>query len=724
VSVPERSVLEEIAERLAGVLRRQDELEARFLRIEATLGIKPEPAVAPSQLALPIADPAAAPPPPTARSHEPPLPTPSPWPLPGAPSSPLAEPSLRPALPDPAPLAATRATTMTADRPTFESQVGLQWLNRIGVITLLLGVAFAYKTAIDNDWIGPGARIVLGVVAALVTLAIGDIQWRRKHVVFAQGLTAFGLALLYLSSWASFSLYELVPQPVAFGAMVATTIASGLLAMRYASQAIAVIALLGGYVTPIATGEPHSVFFLGYVTVLNIATIVLARRRVWPALELLAAIATAVLYGGWLGLARAADVERPIATVFAGVFYVQYAIGRSRIPWTFAQMFGPIVMALLWNEPEVRLPVLLAFALAGLLVAERRRGRGAPLWTAIWFWLPESLHVAVHGSPIAIELAGTSIAFAGFIAWILWAHVRSRRPLAVGDLALLIGTPAAYFASAASVLEPAYHAYLGGLAVLLTVVYLVLGKLVWQAAGPAQERRPAYLTLGIALAFFTAAVPLELTGFGIAIAWALEAAGLAWLSRRFADDKLSLATCSVLLLALGALALGTQQPVLVDHLAVVGNLRFATFAVLAASLFASARLLREPPRATLAYVIAHLLVLLAIGLELAAGIERSIALADQVNTTTVAISVLMAGYAVMLIVLGVIRRRARDRIMGLVLLAIVVLKLYGSDVWSLGRGFQVAAFLALGALLLGVSYVYSRYRSVIGRLWKDEPAGG
>ena len=77
----------------------------------------------------------------------------------------------------------------------------------------------------------------------------------------------------------------------------------------------------------------------------------------------------------------------------------------------------------------------------------------------------------------------------------------------------------------------------------------------------------------------------------------------------------------------------------------------------------------------------------------------------------------------MLIVLGVVRRRARDRIMGLVLMALVVIKLYGNDVWSLGRGFQVAAFLALGALLIGVSYVYSRYRSLIGRLWKDEPAG-
>jgi hypothetical protein len=69
-----------------------------------------------------------------------------------------------------------------------------------------------------------------------------------------------------------------------------------------------------------------------------------------------------------------------------------------------------------------------------------------------------------------------------------------------------------------------------------------------------------------------------------------------------------------------------------------------------------------------------------------------------------------------------VRGRARDRILGLGLLALVILKLYGSDVWSLGRGFQVAAFLALGVLLLGVSYVYSRYRAVIGRLWHDDVA--
>ena len=614
MSVPAH--LEEISELLVGVLRRQDELEARFRRLEASLGLEAAQQLAPPPDTL-------APPPvtsPFTPAQQAPL----------AATRATAAPADKPTfesqveLPWQAPLAATRATAAPTDKPTFESQVGLQWLNRIGVITLMLGVAFAFKTAVDNNWIGPGARVGLGVAAALATLAIGDLQWRRHHVVFAQGLTGLGMALLYLSFWASFALYDLVPQPIAFGLMIATTIVSGLLALCYASQAIAVLALVGGYVTPIAmaTGAPHAIIFLSYVTLLNLTTIVLARRRVWPILELLAAGATAILYAGWLGSVPAATVERPIATVFAGVFYVQYAVGRSRIPWAFGQLAAPLLMALLWDEPGLRTALLLAFAGAGLAVAERRRITGAALWSALWFWLPVLLSAVCHRPSIAIELAGTTLGFASFLAWVLRSHLRLRRPLSGPDLAILVGNPAAYFAAVAVVLEPAHHVYLGVLALVLTAVYLAIGRLIWNAASAAADRGPAYLTLGIALACFTAAIPLELGGLWIAIAWAIEGAGLAWLSRRLADAKLGAAACGVLALALVALCAYAPDEA---PLTVVANLRFAAFAVLAASLFAAARLLRDAPRALAAYVVAHVLVLIAIGLELAGWIARAIA---------------------------------------------------------------------------------------------------
>jgi uncharacterized membrane protein len=95
---------------------------------------------------------------------------------------------------------------------------------------------------------------------------------------------------------------------------------------------------------------------------------------------------------------------------------------------------------------------------------------------------------------------------------------------------------------------------------------------------------------------------------------------------------------------------------------------------------------------------------------------------DQFETITVSISILMALYGLMLITLGVIKRTSINRILGLLLMALVVIKLYLSDVWELGFVFRIVAFLGLGVLLLTVSYLYSRFRPAIEKLWKDDPS--
>lgn len=39
---------------------------------------------------------------------------------------------------------------------------------------------------------------------------------------------------------------------------------------------------------------------------------------------------------------------------------------------------------------------------------------------------------------------------------------------------------------------------------------------------------------------------------------------------------------------------------------------------------------------------------------------------------------------------------------------------------AIAEGFRITAFLGLGILLLLVSYLYSRYKPVLERLWKDD----
>lgn len=69
---------------------------------------------------------------------------------------------------------------------------------------------------------------------------------------------------------------------------------------------------------------------------------------------------------------------------------------------------------------------------------------------------------------------------------------------------------------------------------------------------------------------------------------------------------------------------------------------------------------------------------------------------------------------------GVATRTAINRIAGLGLIGIVVLKLYFFDVWQLGRPYQIAAFVILGILLIATSFLYSHFRRLIETWWKDD----
>jgi uncharacterized membrane protein len=152
------------------------------------------------------------------------------------------------------------------------------------------------------------------------------------------------------------------------------------------------------------------------------------------------------------------------------------------------------------------------------------------------------------------------------------------------------------------------------------------------------------------------------------------------------------------------------------------NQRFLTFAVTAIGLFVAAKFFSERAMALVSYVAGHLVTLMALGLELGSWVQQSVAPGDQFQTITVSISILMAFYALMLITLGVATKTSVNRVLGLVLMALVVVKLYLSDVWELGYLFKIVAFVGLGVLLLTVSYLYSRFRPVIEKLWKDDPS--
>ena len=127
----------------------------------------------------------------------------------------------------------------------------------------------------------------------------------------------------------------------------------------------------------------------------------------------------------------------------------------------------------------------------------------------------------------------------------VWHNALRRLPARPGDLFLMLATPIVYFIALYAVTKDQYEAWHGLMAVGLAAVYVGLGSLQL-ARNPAGKLTVLALG-GIAASFVTVAVPLQLTGHWIAIAWAAESLLLVELGLRFEQPKLRWAGFGLLL---------------------------------------------------------------------------------------------------------------------------------------------------------------------------------
>lgn len=221
-----------------------------------------------------------------------------------------------------------RVPTLTSRGTSeMESKIGAHWLNRIGIAALLVGVAYFLKLAFQNGWIGPAGRIAIGLVAGIAVVAWSERFRSRGYQYFSIGLKAVGIGTLYLSLWAAFQLYHLIPGSVASIAMMVVTASGIAMALTQNEEILAALALVGGFVTPLllSTGENRELQLFSYVALLDLASVVLAVQRPWRRLLVLSFVGTLFFYTGWYS--EFYDVTQlPLTAIFATVFFGIFAL--------------------------------------------------------------------------------------------------------------------------------------------------------------------------------------------------------------------------------------------------------------------------------------------------------------------------------------------------------------------------------------------------------------
>ncbi len=238
---------------------------------------------------------------------------------------------------------------------------------RAGVVVLFIGLSFLAKYAAENALFPVELRLALVGIAGLALLVTG-FRLRDKQRGYAMTLQGAGVAVLYLTVFASFKLYSLLPAGFALAIMVGVCALSAAIALLQNSRTLAVIGFAGGFLAPIlaSTGGGNHVVLFAYYVLLNLAILFIAYKRSWRVLNLVGFAFTFGVFTLWASdryeSAMLANTM-PFLIVFF-LIYVATAILYSRHETTkfSASVNGAVDATLVFGAP------IAAFGLQAVLV--------------------------------------------------------------------------------------------------------------------------------------------------------------------------------------------------------------------------------------------------------------------------------------------------------------------------------------------------------------------
>ena len=574
-------------------------------------------------------------------------------PRPVAPPQPVTTTTTTTAPPKPVPPVTVPASTPPPSFATFsgsklvseidsgaslERKIGQVWLNRIGIAAVLIGVSFFLKWAFDNNLIGAGGRVAIGLLAG-IGIVVWSERFRRKNFVpFSYSLKAVGIGTLYLSLWGAAQYFDppLISTQIAFLAMVVVTAATITMALAQNAELLAAFALVGGFTTPVlvSTGQNHEIVLFCYVAILDLGVLVIAIQKPWRRLLWGSFIGTQILFWGWFADYYSRD-QRLTTVIFAALF---------------ATIFAAIPLASRFERSTRFSGVSITLVVVPLLNA------------------------------------------AGFFLALFEMYESEKATLTWYALAL-------------------------------AAAYLGLSNAFKQRLAAAEGKIINLIHIAVAIAFITIAIPLKLSHHWITMGWLVESAVLLWIAVRTRTDFLRYMAVAALVLGLFRLF---AFPMYADRL--VFNARFATYiiavAVLGGIVYFGGRSASEGEKifVRIAAVVLNLLALTALTLEASDYFGR-----QQARTYDVAgysgdyekfwlmrefsYSAIWLVYGAVLMAFGFWKKTAFVRWQGLALIALTILKVFIYDSRNLNTGYRILSFIALGAVLLAISFVYFKSSS-------------
>lgn len=630
----------------------------------------------------------------------------------------------------------------------IEKYIGTQLFAAIGIAVLILGVGFFIKYAINNGWLDERMRTLLGYLCGCLLLGIA-FRLRSRYRSFGSVLAGGAFALFYVTTAVAYHYYGLFPQSLAFGLLVLVTVLTAAIAAGYDRRELAVVALAGGLVAPLLTSgsQGNHLMLFGYLTVLHSGMFVLALRKKWWELPVISFAATYAIFHLFVRNLFLDDTFDPAvarhAFGFATLFYLLFAAAaaavlraqNSRFHWLLAGLvalnnFFFLRFGLLFlhrTAPACSIdglvPLFIAAVNAVSLLAGRRHLAAAPGLRRLLTSL--AVLFVTLAAPVQFRANAFLLCWAAEIVVLLWLYARSRQSV-YEIAAALLSLPTV---ATAIVLwfMPRHDLFRSSAFLTVLCVAAAFAYTAWftgrQRAVFAHAkllRYPAANVLSILVAgflfygTFCADIAHLLTGPLSVQAWLL---------------------CSVGTIAVMTAALHRRFPVGRHPWIHIGG---GSLAVLLFLIFSTSDR-TQPLPTVLSWISTGTVALLLAGIALGyyrqagdgehrgflvwlniaatlvwiAAFCHLLALSGLHRTFSTGFSLALISAATLQIGLGMLRRQKTLRMLALTGFGIVLFKLLVYDLWQWPTLGRIVVFIALGIILLSLSFLYQRLRTAL-----------
>ncbi|WP_312355779.1 DUF2339 domain-containing protein, partial [Aminipila sp.] len=168
-------------------------------------------------------------------------------------------------------------------KSNWEAFIGQNIINKVGIFLVIIGVIAASQVTYFK--LPDMLKCILIFVLGGGMLIAGEFLNRKKPNIFSMGISAGGVAILYVGMSVSYFMYGILTMYPAIILCILITSVSFLLSKRYDSATIAAFSLVGGYLPIFSVTGGISLIWgaMVYFIILNLLMLLLSFHRKWTA---------------------------------------------------------------------------------------------------------------------------------------------------------------------------------------------------------------------------------------------------------------------------------------------------------------------------------------------------------------------------------------------------------------------------------------------------------